>query len=98
MKNLIIIFIQISRRLKMKILKILLILLVPAIGIVGCKKSDTKPECSHSSNKGTDSNAVDNSAAAGRFGDISEGDTNSEPIVGSGEDDRDGGDKKKKLR
>jgi len=93
-------FNEVTRRFQMKFLKILLILLVPALGIVGCHKSDTKPSsCSSSSNKESEQKLTDNGQSAGRYGDMSEDDeTGSDPIVGSGEDDRDGGDKKKKLR
>jgi len=81
----------------MKILKILLILLVPALGIVGCQKSDTRPCSNHSAEK---TESTDNTAVSSKFT-LSEQaeEVGSTPVVGSGDDDRDGGDKKpKKLR
>lgn len=100
----------------MKILKIALILLLPAIGMVACKKSDTKPggcngkhETESNSAVSRESNAVDQEPAvldpsAGQSSnrtmntlsntdDPSPGSTD---IYGSGDDDRDGGDKSKK--
>jgi hypothetical protein len=88
----------------MKILKILLILLVPAIGIVGCRKSELKPKCDHdnrssapAANKPADSNVSNdaNIGARGMAPTVGD-DNNGSPIIGSGDDDRDGGDKKHK--
>lgn len=76
----------------MKFLKIALIVLLPAIGIVGCKKSGTKPECT--SNK---SNKTENPEVGSRFGDLQDSDEgNPATLVGSGDDDRNGGDKRPK--
>lgn len=75
----------------MKFLKIALIVLLPAMGIVGCKKSGTKPDCS--SNK---SHQTENTEMSSRFGDIPEEEGSPATLVGSGDDDRNGGDKRPK--
>lgn len=78
----------------MKILKILLILLVPAIGLIGCKKSDVKPnEC------GTKASTENSQGSKLNTNTILVGDDTyqSTDVVGSGDDDRDGGDKPKKI-
>lgn len=84
----------------MKILKILLILLVPAFGIVSCEKSDLKPGCGNAHNKQEQKN--DNTAPTqvnSRLAVGIEESIESTDVVGSGDDDRDGGDKKtKKIR
>jgi hypothetical protein len=77
----------------MKILKICLLLLLPAIGVVGCKKSDHRPgSCSDHSSKQTNNETVNAKLiiSSDEVIDIST------PVVGSGDDDRDGGDKKQK--
>jgi len=86
----------------MKILRIILILLIPAFGFVGCQKSDIKPSCQHEdkSSKESDDNSQNNvgSRTVNSTGDFESGDDEgSTDIIGSGDDDRDGGDKKKKL-
>ena len=107
----------------MKILKILLIILVPAIGIVGCQKSGLKPRCNKpatvavtepgdnnvvSAKKANTSSTVvvaaeadSNVNVSARIvgGTVVDDETVTEPFlnfVGSGDDDRDGGDKKRK--
>lgn len=75
----------------MKFLKIALIVLLPAMGIVGCKKSGTKPECSSNKSKQTE-----NTEVGSRFGDIPDEEGSPATLVGSGDDDRDGGDKRQK--
>ncbi|HOZ87240.1 MAG TPA: hypothetical protein PL029_05750 [Bacteroidia bacterium] len=102
----------------MKILKVILILLVPALGIVSCAKSDRKPR-SCSEHKTEDKTAAkttasddklisdeqisDNqttdiqTAARGMNSPLLTEDENTS-LVGSGDDDRDGGDKKKKAK
>jgi hypothetical protein len=100
----------------MKILKIALILLLPAIGIVGCKKSDMKPggcngkhETESNSAVSRESNAADQEPAvldpnAGQssnrtmntLSNTGNSNSGSTEIYGSGDDDRDGGDKSKK--
>lgn len=67
----------------MKILKILIVLLLPVLGMVSCSKSSLKPTTS-SEVSNTDVNNANLNAA--REGDI----------IGDSDDDRDGGDKKKK--
>ena len=86
----------------MKILRILFILLIPAFGFVGCQKSDVKPSCQHEdkSSQASDDNSQGNvgSRTVNMNGDFESGDDEeSTDIIGSGDDDRDGGDKKKKL-
>lgn len=77
----------------MKILKIFLILLLPAMGLVGCKKSDHRPgSCSNHSSKQTNNETVNAKLTDSADELIDE----SSPVVGSGDDDRDGGDKKQK--
>jgi hypothetical protein len=98
MNKLICTFILISWRFQMKILKILLILLIPALGIVGCKKSETKPKCTAAGTVKNSDNSNSN-VAAGRSEGASVGDSGTpvdSPIIGAGDDDRDGGDKKHK--
>ena len=82
----------------MKFLKIIVIVLVSAIGFVACEKSECKPkerECG-----GTNENTTVNKTNKGNT-DNSNTSVNKTPsnleIVGSGDDDRDGGDKKKKT-
>jgi hypothetical protein len=85
----------------MKILKILFILLVPALGIVGCQKSDIKPDCpnhSESSSKTTNTDESAGSTVGARSANVSFEDEEGTSVVGSGDDDRDGGDKKKKTK
>lgn len=83
----------------MKILKVILILLVPAMGIVGCQKSAIEPKkCSEHPESGSYTApestglATDVSTVSGESGGPST------DIYGSGDDDRDGGDKKTKKR
>lgn len=87
----------------MKILRILAIVLVSSVVFVGCQKSSLTPKnCDSNSEK---SGAADNSAnrPTGNYSDNSNGNTGSisndigGEIYGSGDDDRDGGDKKKKF-
>lgn len=67
----------------MKPLKIVVMCLVVLAVFTACSKSTVKPSCS---NKSTSSDSENVSAMSLRDGDI----------YGSGDDDRDGGDKKKK--
>jgi len=80
----------------MKILKISLILLIPAMGIVGCKKSNMAPnDCAtKSSATSTDSQSSRLNPNVTPTGDD---DYQSTDVVGSGDDDRDGGDKPKRT-
>jgi hypothetical protein len=88
----------------MKILKILFILLVPALLIVSCRKSDVKPdgskhECNKSSStQSSDPNNNNVGQAAGRGTSVDETEPEFGNIVGAGDDDRDGGDRKKIRR
>ena len=75
----------------MKILKILLILLVPAIGIVGCRKSECNPKATTTKQTDSGSNTV-----GARETEITDQGNQGGDVVGSGDDDRDGGDKKAK--
>jgi hypothetical protein len=80
----------------MKILKILLIILVPAIGIVSCKKSNVAPrDCA------TKNSASSTDSQSSRFNSnvtlTGDDDYQSTDVVGSGDDDRDGGDRPKKV-
>jgi hypothetical protein len=101
----------------MKILKILLIVLVPAFGVVSCQKSDIKPRnCQDHEDSApavasknaasSDVNTEDDSSdqtydhSAKKVGGVvvdSPGSESGTEIIGSGDDDRDGGDKKKKI-
>jgi len=76
----------------MKILKTILILLVPVMGLLSCEKTTCKPnEPASTSNSSNTSNGD----VSGKFGEsASNGGTTD--LVGSGDDDRDGGDKKPK--
>lgn len=67
----------------MKILKILIVLLLPVLGMVSCSKSSLKPTTSSEVSNTDVNNAGLNAARDGE-------------IYGTGDDDRDGGDKKKK--
>lgn len=90
----------------MKILKALLVILIPAFALVSCEKSQIKPSCSHeATTPATDNSASDagktQTGSKGNKGITTEDAGNdgngSTSIVGSGDDDRDGGDKKKKI-
>lgn len=91
-------FITISQ-LQMKILKIFIVILIPALGIVGCRKSDCKPHGT-SSNTTTTASPEGSQVIAGRS--ISPNavvkDDKSNELVSSGDEDRDGGDKRKKKK
>lgn len=68
----------------MKFLKILIVLFLPVLGMVSCSKSSLKPTTSSEVNSTDGNNASLNAARDGE-------------IYGpDGDDDRDGGDKKKK--
>lgn len=87
----------------MKILKILFIILVPALGIVGCQKSDVKPDCpKHTESNSTVNNnsesANTNVGARGVNVSIDGEEEDGSTVVGSGDGDRDGGDRKKKTK
>ncbi|WP_317899822.1 hypothetical protein [Aurantibacillus circumpalustris] len=73
--------------------------MIPAFGFVGCHKSGVKPRCGNHSNTESKSTSESTSQASGKFGDLLVEDDNTEggAIVGSGDDDRDGGDKPKKI-
>jgi hypothetical protein len=94
----------------MKILKIFVILLMPAIGFVGCKKSDIKPvnpastpaatvAAPENSNTNTTEEVYTDETNA-RVGDndetVLEEEGDITGVVASGDEDRDGGDKKHK--
>ena len=74
----------------MKILRVLLILLVPALGIVGCRKSDIKPGCSE--NTSVPATQEGTPEISGRMinGVEIEEEEEGTTIVGQGDDDRDG--------
>lgn len=91
-------FIIDSRRFQMKFLKILLILLVPAMGFVACQKSERKPECSSSKAKESGSATNSGSKLLEVTSEDDDSGTGIGTLVGSGDDDRDGGDKRKKTR
>ncbi len=99
-------FIVFQRRFQMKILRILLILLMPALGFISCTKSGIKPSCNgehHQTENSVSQPAASDDAAApvsaGRRGNNPLLDEDkSTSLVGSGDDDRDGGDKKKKAK
>lgn len=105
MNTLIFTFNMNSARFHMRILKILLILLVPALGFVSCKKSELKP-CNHApaaaqTNSGNTTTSdvvpVNSRLMSPSNADITVTDGNGgTDVLGSGDDDRDGGDKKKK--
>ena len=88
----------------MKILRILLIILIPAMGIVGCRKSYIQPaspgghECSSKSSATSSSN--DNVAGREALDPIEEPELGGDAteIYGSGDDDRNGGEKRKKRQ
>lgn len=83
----------------MKILKILLIVLIPALGFVSCEKSHTMPGgCKNhkSATPNSGNSTVTDKVIGGSAIDDNSG--SGTTIVGSGDDDRDGGDKKKKAR
>lgn len=78
----------------MKILKIFFILLMPAIGIVGCKKSNVRPhDCG---NKASTENS-EGTRLNTNFTQVGDDTYQSTDVVGSGDDDRDGGDKPKRV-
>lgn len=102
----------------MKILKLLFIVLVPALAVVSCQKSDIKPRncqdhedstpavvskmANSNSTQSEDNSSGQNSdynAKTSTNGTVvdTKGSTETTEIIGSGDDDRDGGDKKKKL-
>lgn len=81
----------------MKILKILLIILVPALGIVGCKKSESHPDCATSNTKPAEGKAaVEPTSDTQNYS--ARGVDEDDEIFGSGDDDRNGGDKKAKRK
>lgn len=81
----------------MKILRILLIILVPAMGIVSCRKADVKP-ATHDSNCSSQTTTNSSSNVAGREAIVDQEQPAGQPtdIYGSGDDDRNGGEKRKK--
>jgi len=99
LSDLVRIFIVISQN-KMKVLRILLIVLLPAVGLVGCCKSKCKPRCETSNSSTTNPNdpsieAEGDIVASRTAGPVVEPTENGD-LVSSGDEDRDGGDKKKK--
>jgi hypothetical protein len=78
----------------MKILKLVSVLLVSTIAIVGCKKSESKPACSQGKVNNEDNS--NGNEITGKITVISIDGDKGTTIVGSGDDDRDGGDKKAK--
>ena len=76
----------------MKILKLVFVLLVSTIAIVGCKKSECKP----ASSQGTVNTEGNSNEITGKINVVSIDGDKGTTIVGSGDDDRDGGDKKAK--
>lgn len=88
----------------MKIFKLLFILLIPAMSIVGCRKSDAKP-CSHTAAAPANSQPSGMTVNSDESGETTSapnyrgrGIGSNEEIYGSGDDDRDGGDKKLKKQ
>lgn len=84
----------------MKILKILFILLIPAVSIVGCRKAALKPAATNPASPASVSTTnVQSSESGARSIETSSVDEikKGSDIVGSGDDDRDGGDKRKKA-
>jgi hypothetical protein len=106
----------------MKLIKFLIIILVPMAVAVGCHKSGVKPRCnqdhSQSQPENTDKSAITESVVNpqlaspvvregegqtgsttfginGENGSTGESDNDTD-VVGSGDDDRDGGDRRKK--
>lgn len=84
----------------MRYLKILLVLLIPAMGFVACEKANTRPCSEKPSNTQSGNSDVSGKVVSGVYIDdnATSGNGNGTTIVGSGDDDRDGGDKKKKVR
>jgi hypothetical protein len=84
----------------MKIFKIALILSIPVLGLVSCEKSKltcnpSEPDDQTTEVAGKDAQPLGKAAANGLSGDDN---TKGSTIVGSGDDDREGGDKKLKQR
>lgn len=82
----------------MRFLKIVLVLLIPAMGFVACEKANTRPCSEKSSTSQSGTSDVNGKVVAGVYVDDNASGSNGTTIVGSGDDDRDGGDKKKKIR
>jgi hypothetical protein len=81
----------------MKFLKIVMIVLISSIGFVACEKHECKPEGKDDAKEtNTTVNKTNKGNTNNSNSSINRTSTNLE-IVGSGDDDRDGGDKKKKL-
>lgn len=86
------------RRFQMKILKTALLLLLPAIALVACSKSQLKPAdpASTTETSTTVNNSANTNMSARPANQVSTSGTNPVSIVGSGDADRDGGEKKLK--
>jgi hypothetical protein len=91
---------------KMKNLKALVISLFVVFAFASCEKSDVKPKCSHSSSSTEQQPSNGDQNVSGRLRSSSpttgttlsnNGNINPNDIVGGGDDDRDGGDKKPKT-
>jgi hypothetical protein len=87
----------------MKTIKIIALVFVLALSVTNCAKSKAKPRCSHEKEQQTQNNTT--STPTGRISSSSMeenqvdlGQDDPKFIVGSGDDDRDGGDKKPKAR
>jgi hypothetical protein len=78
----------------MKILKLAFILLISTIVIAGCQKSNCNP-AGHKGTANTEENS-NNNEINGKIRVISIDGDKGTTVVGSGDDDRDGGDKKAK--
>ena len=83
----------------MRFLKILLVLLIPAMGFVACEKANTRPCSEKPENTPSEKSDISGKVVGGVYiDDNNSTSSNGSTIVGSGDDDRDGGDKKKKVR
>lgn len=82
----------------MKILRLLLIILVPAMGIVGCAKSDVKPCNKSHETESPVYTAPESTSLSTDQPVLTGGGGSSTDIYGTGDDDREGGDKKSKKR
>lgn len=79
----------------MKILKIVLVILIPALGFVGCKKHQCMP-ASPAAETTEISAEADNTTLGAKSNEVSIKDDKGGDVVVTGDDDRDGGDKRQK--
>ncbi|PBQ32037.1 hypothetical protein CNR22_09735 [Sphingobacteriaceae bacterium] len=68
------------------------------MGFVACEKANTRPCSEKSSNTSSGNSDVSGKIVGGVYVDDNANSGTGTTIVGSGDDDRDGGDKKKKIR